>query len=181
MRDTLMLSRGYEPIAKVTWQRAITLLYSNKAEVVDVYSEWTVHSASMEFQVPSVIRNLEGVRRRHKDLRLSRKNIYARDNGQCQYCGKNVPENEFTYDHVIPRTQGGQSTWRNLVVCCVPCNQWKGGRTPAQAKMKLRSLPVKPKVLPELMQCTFFYEPGMPEAWKAWIRSTEYWNTPLDK
>jgi 5-methylcytosine-specific restriction endonuclease McrA len=181
MRDTLMLSQGYEPIAKITWQRAIILLYSQKAEVVSTYDEWTVRSASMEFQVPSVIRNLFGVRKRKRDLKLSRENIYARDNGSCQYCGIKVRRDNFTYDHVLPRTQGGLSTFNNLVVSCVSCNQYKGGRTPAQAKMKLLSIPIKPTSLPEAMQCTFFYEPGMPEAWKSWIRSTEYWNTELSK
>jgi hypothetical protein len=88
---------------------------------------------------------------------------------------------DFTYDHVTPRVQGGQTRWENVVISCIPCNQKKGGRRPEQAKMKLLSVPVKPKNQPGGMSFTFRYKDGMPEAWRKWIRDQAYWNVPLDE
>ena len=178
--ETLVLDVGYTPVARVSWQRAITLLWEEKVEVVEEYEDRTVRSVTLEFKVPAVIRFLKAIRGKKKAIKFSRENVYSRDKGKCQYCTKSVPRHDFTYDHVIPRTQGGHTTWENVVVSCTPCNQKKGGRTPAQAGMKLAQTPVKPKSLPDTIRLTFTWQKGMPEPWRNWLASVAYWNTELE-
>ena len=86
---------------------------------------------------------------------------------------------EFTYEHVVPRVLGGKTSWENVVVACVSCNQKKAGRTPAQAGMRLLSIPVKPKKLPNVPREIHFTD-GMPESWKSWLRDAVYWGGELD-
>lgn len=183
--DTLVLSQSYQPVARITWQRAITLLWEGKVEVVEEYADRIVHSVTLEFHIPSVIRFLKAVRGHKRAVKFSRENVYTRDNGSCQYCGNKVPRPEATYDHVVPRVQDGHTRWENVVICCKACNQKKGGRTPDQAKMKLLSVPVKPKKLPDHLRITFMWHPGMPEGWRTWLKdavaSAQYWGGELDQ
>ena len=99
----------------------------------------------MHVAVPRVIRLLGYDRLPRQNVKLNRRNIYARDNNTCQYCGKRFPTTELTLDHVIPRSLGGQSSGTNLVCACVRCNNRKGGRTPKQARMRLIREPMRPK------------------------------------
>jgi 5-methylcytosine-specific restriction endonuclease McrA len=107
--------------------------------------------------------------------------VFARDSGRCQYCQVKVSRFEATYDHVVPRAQGGKTTWENIVIACVSCNQKKGGRTPTQASMKLRTAPVRPKKLPEVLTITFTFQAGMPDSWRTWLRDVAYWNAELEE
>ena len=109
---------------------------------VDEY-EW-VRTVRLHIAVPKVIRLLGYDRLPRQNVKLNRRNIFARDHNQCQYCGKHYPTSELSLDHVLPRSQGGVSTWHNLVCCCVTCNSKKGGRTPTQSHMKLVRKPVQP-------------------------------------
>lgn len=178
--DTLVLSHAYEPVARVPWQRAITLLFEGKVEVIEEYEDWNVRAVTVTFKVPSIIRFLNKIRQRKRAVKFSRENVYARDKGCCQYCGHKITRSAATYDHVIPRAQGGQTRWENIVICCTPCNQRKGGRTPAQAGMRLLSTPVKPTTLPEHVKFTFLFKKNVPDSWKAWIRDYQYWNQELE-
>lgn len=178
--DTLVLSPGYEPVAKVPWQRAITLLWEGKVEVVEEYEDKWVHSVTLEFKMPSVIRFLKAIRGRRRAIKFSRENVYLRDKGKCQYCSVKVSRSEFTYDHVKPRAQGGPTTWDNVVVSCTPCNQRKSGRTPEQANMALLTRPAKPQKLPDTLRLTFTWQKGMPEKWKQWLASVSYWHGELE-
>lgn len=179
--ETLVLSQSYEPVARVSWQRALTLVFSGKVEVVEEYTDWTVRSVTLELKVPSIIRFLKKVFGRKPQIRFSRENVYARDRGRCQYCARQVPRTEATFDHVVPRSQGGTTRWENIVIACAPCNQRKGGRTPDQARMALRASPVKPKKLPDILRLTFTWRQDMPESWKHWLRSVSYWNGELEQ
>lgn len=179
--DTLVLSQAFEPVARVTWQRAITLLFAGKVEVLEEYEDRTVRSITLELKVPSIVRFLRGVRARRQAVKFSRENVYARDGGRCQYCGARVARAESTYDHVVPRAQGGRTGWDNIVIACVPCNQRKGGRTPAQAGMKLRSVPVKPARLPDAVRFTFVLAKDAPPSWRQWVQSWRYWNAALEE
>ena len=107
--------------------------------------------------------------------------MFLRDKGRCQYCGSLLERGVATYDHVLPRAHGGQTTWTNIVIACLDCNQKKGGRTPDQAGMRLRATPVKPRKLPDTIRLTLSFGGGMPESWRAWIRDYTYWNTELDE
>src|SRR5262249_1954826 len=107
-------------------------------------------TVTSHIQVPRVIRLLGYEKLPKATVKFNRRNIFARDNNQCQYCGRKFPTTELSLDHVIPRSQGGQSTWENIVCACVRCNVRKGGRTPKQAHMTLIRRPEKPKRSPLL-------------------------------
>jgi 5-methylcytosine-specific restriction endonuclease McrA len=179
--ETLVLNPGYEPVARVPWQRAVTLLFLGKVEIVEEYEDRHVRSVTFVFKMPSVVRLLRALRGARKAIKFSRENVYARDGGKCQYCETRVARHEATYDHVVPRALGGHTTWFNIVIACVRCNQRKGGKTPEQAGMKLRCAPVRPKKLPETFRITLTLTKGMPESWKTWIQAYAYWNTELDE
>jgi 5-methylcytosine-specific restriction endonuclease McrA len=179
--ETLVLNPGYEPVARVPWQRAVTLLFLGKVEVVEEYGDKEIRSVTFVFKMPSVVRLFRALRGARKAIKFSRENVYARDGGRCQYCGAGVRRDEITYDHVVPRAQGGTTTWENIVTACVGCNQKKGGKTPEQAGMKLRSTPVKPKKLPDAFRVTFAFRKGMPETWRAFLRDFSYWNSELEE
>ena len=104
-----------------------------------------MRTVRFEIAVPRIIRLLGYDRLPRQDVKLNRRNIYARDHSMCQYCGKKFSTQELSLDHVMPRSMGGTTTWDNLVCACVYCNAKKGGRTPHQARMHLAKLPVKPK------------------------------------
>ena len=132
---TLLLTQGYEPIKIIPWQRAMTLLMLDKVEVVEEYDK-AIRGTSMIVNVPAVVRLRKAFRRFAKPVKFSRVNIYARDEYRCQYCGTKCSIVQLTYDHVIPRSRGGLSTWENLVACCHPCNRRKGNHLPHEANMR---------------------------------------------
>ncbi len=179
--ETLVLNRSYQPVARIPWQRAITLLFLGKVELVEAYEDQTIRSVSFEIKVPSVVRFLRMLARRKPVIRFSRENVYARDHGRCQYCQRPVTRAEATYDHVIPRSRGGATNWENIVIACVPCNQNKGGRTPDQAHMPLKVKPVKPTKLPDTLRLTFLFQKGMPASWSTWLRDLTYWHGSLEE
>jgi 5-methylcytosine-specific restriction endonuclease McrA len=150
--DTLVLDTRFVPMARVPWTRAVTLAFTGKVEVLEEYADWTVRSVRISLRVPAVIRFLRNVFRGGRPVRFSRENVYARDGGRCQYCGVRVARSEATIDHVLPRGQGGRTHWENVVVACLPCNQQKGGRTPAQAGMRLWATPFQPRSISELLR-----------------------------
>ncbi len=179
MSETLVLSPSYEYVGRVSWDRAITLLFLGKVEVLEEYEDRDIRSVTFSIKMPSVIRFLQAIRGKRRAVKFSRENIYARDQGRCQYCWRKVTRDEFTYDHVNPRAAGGKTTWENVVASCMQCNQDKKNRTPAEAGMRLRTTPVRPKRLPDV-RITLVWRKGMPESWKSWVRDFIYWNGELD-
>jgi 5-methylcytosine-specific restriction endonuclease McrA len=143
MERTLLLNTTYEPLAIVSWKRAITLVFMGKVEVV-AESEAQVRSVRQSWRLPAVIRLMRYVKQHFQPLKFTRGNIYLRDKCTCQYCGRMLPTRDLTWDHVLPRNQGGVTDWGNIVTACIVCNSRKGGRTPEQAGMKLVRKPFKP-------------------------------------
>lgn len=136
-----VLSRDYEPLTFCNMERAIALIYLQKAEVIKATGR-VIRSISAAFPVPAVIRLLYRTARRHVPVvKYSRRNVHARDGYVCQYCGN--PAN-LTIDHVIPLSRGGRTTWDNVVTACRSCNGRKGNRTPEEAGMLLRTVPRRP-------------------------------------
>lgn len=130
----LVLNHNFQPLHVCSTRRAMTLLYLGKAEVVE-NGRGYVRTPSALLPRPSVIRLHRTVMRPYPRVRLSKKEIFRRDNYTCQYCGQ--PSKHLTVDHVIPRHRGGTPTWDNLVSACPACNRRKGGRTPQEAQMRL--------------------------------------------
>src|SRR4051794_20305346 len=118
---TLLLTQGYEPIQIISWQRAITLIALDKVEVVEEYDTPLLRAQSIVINVPAVVRLRKTFRRHAKLVKFSRVNIYARDNYRCQYCALKCTTDELTYDHVVPRSKGGRTTWDNIVSACYLC------------------------------------------------------------
>ena len=169
MSHALVLNASFEPLHVVTWQRAIQLLFQGKVEVVED-SDREIHTVRLTMKIPAVLRLLTYVplARKKQIVRFSRINIFLRDNHSCQYCGKTFQKHQLTLDHVIPIVQGGRKSWENIVTACKPCNQRKGGRTPAQANMRLTRRPRQPNWLP-----TASLHLGItktPERWKIYLK-----------
>jgi len=146
-------------------------------EGTDAY-EW-ISTVRFDIAVPKIIRLLGYDRLPAQDVKLNRRNIYARDGSLCQYCGKRYPSSELSLDHVVPRSQNGGNSWTNLVCCCVKCNAKKGGRTPAQANMKLIKKPVKPKRNPALaVTLGHTHYANKYASWKQFLDNA-YWSVEL--
>jgi 5-methylcytosine-specific restriction endonuclease McrA len=141
-RPVLVLNQNYEPLNVCTVRRAMLLVFCDKAEVLEVYNA-SVLSPSRSFIAPSVIRLVYMIRRPRPRVKLTRREIFLRDDHTCQYCG--VRANDLTIDHVIPRSRGGQHTWENLVSACRACNHRKGGKTVQESRMRLRHDPCEPR------------------------------------
>ena len=198
--SVLVLNRTYLAVHVIGVRRAFSLLCRELAEVIHIedgqYANYDFHSwrevsemkaqfkephqdwiraVNFEIQVPRVIRLLTYDRLPRQTIRFNRRNIFARDGNRCQYCGKRFITSELSLDHVKPRSQGGDTTWENIVCCCVKCNVKKGGRTPDQAHMHLIRPPVKPKRSPLLS-----IKLGNPkfESWKSFLDSA-YWSVDL--
>ncbi|MGC8603819.1 MAG: HNH endonuclease [Desulfomonilaceae bacterium] len=147
MEAVIVLNAGYEFMGLISWRRAMTLLFSGKVEVLKE-SDRVVRTVSKSFRIPAVIRLLKFIRQIYRrEVPFSRKNILIRDAYTCQYCGYNFLPNELTVDHIIPKVQGGENKWTNVVACCRVCNVKKGGRTPRQAGMSLVRQPFKPTIM----------------------------------
>jgi 5-methylcytosine-specific restriction endonuclease McrA len=136
----------------------------------------SIKTVSLEIRVPKIIRLVVYDKLPKASIKFNRKNIFARDRNKCQYCGKKFPTSELSLDHVIPRTQGGASNWKNIVCACTNCNKHKGGRRPAEAGMKLICEPVKPRHCPiiQLKLGSNKYN-----SWKQFL-SDAYWSVPLE-
>ena len=173
--SVLVLNKLYMPIHIVSARRAFSLLFREVAEVVSCeadrfethdFESWRdvsalrdkfpdddhdyVRAVSFEIRVPKILRLLVYDRLPERAVKFNRRNVYARDENRCQYCGKRFPTSELTLDHIVPRSRGGSSAWENLVCCCVACNTRKGGRVPAEAHMRLIRRPFKPRRPPLL-------------------------------
>jgi 5-methylcytosine-specific restriction endonuclease McrA len=171
---TLMLSQAYEPVKVISWRRAVTLLSLGKVEIVEEH-DCFVRSPTIVIKIPAVVRLLRAFKRFRKLVKFSRINIYARDNYTCQYCGAKKRIADLTYDHVTPRSQGGKTTWTNIVTSCAICNRQKGGRTPEQAGMTLRKKPVVPSWVPVVTISV--NGDNTPDSWRDYL----YWTTELQE
>lgn len=172
--NTLLVDQGYAPVGVIPWQRAIQMLFLGKVEVVEEYDQ-EVRSTKLVIKIPAVVRLLRAFRKHRKPVKFSRVNIYGRDNYQCQYCGVKCTMNELTYDHVIPRSQGGKTTWDNIVSACSDCNARKAGRTPEQARMRLLKKPTQPVNVPAIV--IEVSRTNVPDAWREYL----YWTGSLDQ
>jgi 5-methylcytosine-specific restriction endonuclease McrA len=189
--NVLVLNRFYMAIRVVNVRRAFTLLYRDCAEVIENengqyasynFESWCelsvltsadkqpgeefIQAVGFELQVPRILRLTRFDKLPMQTVRFNRRNLFARDEHRCQYCGREEPSHQLSLDHVIPRSHGGPTSWENIVCCCLRCNSRKGGRTPKEARMKLLTQPVKPRVSPLLVQSA---EDPRYECWKTFL------------
>lgn len=191
-RRVLVLNKLWTVVNVCSLQRAIGLLWTEKAKIIDPFDQFATYtwadwrqlrpaedeaalrSTFERFKVPEVILLLDFDKLPNRRVKFSRRMIYKRDNFVCQYCGKAKPGGELSIDHVLPRSQGGLTTWDNCVCACLKCNAKKDNRTPKQAGMKLLRTPVKPKF--NLFKAD---RQSVPKSWDAFV-SEAYWNVEIE-
>jgi 5-methylcytosine-specific restriction endonuclease McrA len=169
--ETLVLSSAYQPMTHIPWQKAISMWFAGRVEIVSVYEDKFIRTVDEVFQMPSIVRFVGNVFKRFKHTRgvkFNRENVFIRDEGSCQYCSKELSRENFTLDHVIPISQGGKKNWKNIVSCCKDCNQRKGNRTPKQASMQLLKTPVIPKKLIVPARDNF-RKSSIPSEWESYL------------
>lgn len=198
--SVLVLNRSFVAVQVTNVRRAIALLFRELAEVVHIeegqfaaysFASWRelsavrssfrapeqdwIRAVGFDLQAPRVIRLMRCDRGPRQGLRFNRRNIFARDENVCQYCGRHFPTSELSLDHVVPRSRGGDTSWENIVCACVACNVRKGGRTPQEARMNLIRLPAKPRRSPLLA-----VKLGNPKyaSWKSFVDNA-YWLADL--
>jgi 5-methylcytosine-specific restriction endonuclease McrA len=175
-------------------RRTMTLLYRECAEVIDSdngtyvsydFESWCelsqlaamdkqpdeefLKAVDFEVKVPRIVRLTRFDRMPMQTVRFNRRNLFARDDYRCQYCGKAEPTHKLSLDHVVPRSHGGATTWENIVCNCLKCNSRKGGRTPQQARMKLLTHPAKPRFNPLMTQSV---DDPRYESWKTFLQTS---------
>jgi len=141
----LVLNQNYQPLNICDIRRAVKLVGKGKAESVQDTGLY-VHTVDDIFDRPDVIRLVYMVSRPLQRRKMSRNEVFARDNHSCQYCGEKP--RDMTIDHVHPRCKGGEYIWTNVVTACKACNHRKAGRTPQEAGMRLRNRPYEPRPNP---------------------------------
>ena len=144
---TLLLSSSYFPIRVIDWDRAVKMRYEGTVDVVAEYRD-EVSSPSVTWRIPAVVRQRKTVRVKNV-IRFSRGNVFLRDRFRCQYCALRFEANQLEYDHVVPRKNGGKTTWENIVTCCRDCNAYKGGRECDDIGMFPINKPMRPTSLPQ--------------------------------
>ncbi len=140
----LVLNNDFSPLTVCSVYKAFLLVFTSKAELLSSEEGGFLRSISKSFPKPSVIRIKRYINIPYKGVVLSRYNILKRDNNECQYCGASK---ELTLDHLIPKSKGGKSTWKNLVTACKSCNSKKGNFSPQEVGLNLKILPVKPSYI----------------------------------
>ncbi len=189
-RPTLILNRNWQPVNVATVSRALVMLWNESARVIDphdyqvyTWADWSqlvpandepfIRAVRLRLRVPEVVTLTDYDRLPTAAVSFSRRNIFKRDYYTCQYCGVQPGSEELTIDHVVPRAQGGITSWTNCVLACVACNKHKADRTPEQAHMRLRKPPVRPNWKP------LYASPMVRIASWAKFMSEAYWSVEL--
>lgn len=162
---------SYYPLSLWSWQDAIKAVFLDRVNIVEHYDH-AVHSPSFEIQLPSVV-SLKSFVRPTTHPAFTRFNVFLRDRFVCQYCA--APD-DLTFDHIVPRSKGGQTTWENVVAACSPCNLRKGNMTMQQARMYPRQAPFAPTVHQLHRNGRLFPPNYLHDSWLDYL----YWDTELD-
>jgi 5-methylcytosine-specific restriction endonuclease McrA len=162
---------SYYPLSLWPWQTAVKAVFLERVDIVDHYDR-AVHSPTRSIRLPSVIALRQYVKPSQHPA-FTRFNLFLRDRFVCQYCGSG---HDLTFDHVVPRAQGGRTTWENVSTACAPCNLKKGGRTPRQAHMALTEEPFRPTSW-QLQENGRAFPPNyLHQSWRDWL----YWDVELE-
>ena len=189
----LVLNKSWAPISTTSLRRAVSMLFNERARIIEpdsyatfTWEDWSKLRPQVDddkfaagevfFRVPEIILLSEYNKLPRPKVHFSRRNLYKRDQMTCQYCGAMPGSAELNIDHVLPRSQGGQSTWENCVLSCIPCNSKKANRTPEQAGMKLRKKPKKPRL--DMFKINGIVKPI--KSWEAFLGEA-FWSVELEK
>jgi 5-methylcytosine-specific restriction endonuclease McrA len=162
---------SYFPLSLWHWQDAIKAVFLGRVNIISEYEE-SVHSPSFQMRLPSVV-SLKNYIRPSTHPAFTRFNVFLRDRFECQYCGSG---HDLTFDHLVPRFKGGQTTWSNIVTACSSCNLKKGGYLPHQINMYPKQKPYAPTVFDLQRNGRLFPPNYLHESWLDYL----YWDTELE-
>ena len=162
---------SYYPLSLWSWQDAIKAVFLERVNIVANYDR-AVHSPSIEMKIPSVV-SLKTFVKPSTHPAFTRFNVFLRDKFSCQYCGA---DDDLTFDHLLPRSRGGHTTWINVVAACGVCNLRKGNMTPAESGMYPSQMPVQPSVQHLHRNGRLFPPNYLHESWLDYL----YWDTELE-
>jgi 5-methylcytosine-specific restriction endonuclease McrA len=162
---------SYFPLSLWSWQDAVKAVFLDRVNIVSEYDR-TVRSPSFEIRLPSVVSLREYVRPAAYPA-FTRFNVFLRDRFTCQYCGA---QDELTFDHLIPRSRGGQTIWENVVAACSPCNLRKGSHHPREVDMWPEQMPYRPTAFDLQKNGRLFPPNYLHESWLDYL----YWDTELE-
>lgn len=165
---------SYFPLSLWPWQEAVKAMFRDSVTVISEYDR-VVRSPSFEFRLPSVLVLKEYVPAVRRPA-FTRFNVFLRDEWHCQYCGERHRTNDLTFDHVIPKSRGGRTSWTNIVTACRPCNITKGHKLPAECRMYPIGKPEQPTIF-ELQDKGRKFPPNfLHKSWGDFL----YWDSELD-
>ena len=165
---------SYFPLSLWSWQDAVKAVFMERVMTISEYDR-VVRSPSFEMRLPSVIA-LKQFIPLNKRPAFTRFNVFLRDMFACQYCGDRRETRELTFDHVIPRSKGGRTSWENVVTACSGCNMRKGNRMPRESGMLPRLKPFAPNTY-QLRENGRGFPPNfLHEDWRDYL----YWDSELE-
>jgi 5-methylcytosine-specific restriction endonuclease McrA len=165
---------SYFPLSLWPWQEAVKAVFLDRVNIVSVYDRM-VHSPSLAMRLPSVIALKEFVPQERRPA-FTRFNVFLRDGFCCQYCGEGFLAFDLTFDHIVPRSRGGHTSWKNVVTACQSCNLLKGSRLPREARMFPRRHPIEPSVM-HLQENGRRFPPNyLHHSWRDFL----YWDSELE-
>ncbi|MBN2222318.1 MAG: HNH endonuclease [Vallitaleaceae bacterium] len=182
MSATLVLNKAYLPINIVDFKKVAKYLAKEQIEIISAYEDKYLRTWNNAMNAPAIVRLVHFLKPPKNISRyqvFSRRNVWERDEGKCQYCGTRISVSKMTFDHVIPKDQGGHTRWDNIVTACTSCNIKKANKTPEEAGMILRKKPKAPRIkLNDQRESRLRKLKYLPhQSWKDYI----YWNVKLDE
>ncbi|MFC3126304.1 HNH endonuclease [Pseudoroseomonas globiformis] len=165
---------SYFPLSLWSWQDAVKAVYLDRVSVLSEY-DTEARSPRRAIRLPSVIALKEFIPAARRPA-FTRFNVFLRDGFACVYCGQHHPTHDLTFDHVVPRSRGGRTSWDNVVTACGPCNLRKGSRLPREIRMFPRNTPRQPTSW-ELQENGRSFPPNyLHESWRDYL----YWDSELE-
>lgn len=179
-RPALVLNADYQPLSYyplslISWQDAIKAVFLERVDIVSEYDDLVVSSPSFRMKLPSVVALKEYITPVKKTA-FTRFHVFLRDGFECQYCGNYFRANDLTFDHVIPRSKGGRTTWDNIVAACQCCNTKKGNKLPHECNMHPLRKPYEPTAFQLQKNGRAFPPNFLHESWNDFL----YWDTELE-
>lgn len=182
----LVLNADFSPLSIISWKRALiwSIQYDKNhnmgIEIIDFYkNDYILGTNNRKYPIPAVVKTKKYFKTYNHKVNFSKRNLFIRDDYTCQYCGVKKDFKELTYDHVVPKSVWrhknlSPTNWTNIATACVNCNRRKGNKTPKQANMPLRTIPIEPfksiKYLP-VYSMLFTIKPDIPEEWLLYLQS----------